>query len=913
MTALSPGLRPARLLRPARPRERDGRLSVGRRRPADPARPSPSPHPSGFRFVRLARAGACALAAAMALLLGAATAQAHDEGATGHVHLELGTDRGCFSCAHAPTGTAEPGPGSGEITLRWQPPTTGPTGNFEKWQIYAREQSTGNVISPRGSSHNANARTYTITGLKSNVIWTVGIAMFRRTGSDSVWAGDIAQARLQSPTITADAGDDVTVRAGARVALDGTDSRTYRSGATLTYAWTQTAGPTVTLDDATSATPAFIAPSVSASTDLTFSLTVDDGTSSATDTVTVTVLPSRVVSATVDGNKLSVTFDTALDPNSRPASSAFEVTAVNSGPSRIIAGTHALVTISGSTVMATLSAAVTGDERVTVRYDKPATSPLKDTSNNALASFADQAATNANLVDETGPAFVSATANGATVTITFDEALDESRTVDGFGFQRTLDGRSAGGDAIGTGVSISGRTATVTFGSAARHGQTVEVRYRLVTNRAERVTDLSGNEAPAFPDKSVTNNTPPAFSSATVNGSALTVTFDGELDEDAVPAASVFTVKRRRSGTETTVALAATDPVSVDGKEVTLALAEAVRDTDTVTVAYAAPATGDKLQDADKLNLPVTGFGDTKTATNNTPADETGPAFVSATANGATVTITFDEALDGSGTVDGFGFQRTLDGRSAGGDAIGTGVSISGRTATVTFGSAARHGQTVEVRYRLVTNRAERVTDLLGNEAPAFPDKSVTNNTPPAFESATVNRSALTVTFDGGLDTGSVPAGSAFTVKATRGGTERDVELAGTTPVSISGSAVTLALAEAVLRIDTVTVAYAAPATGNKLQDADGENHPVPNFTAKTATNATPADETGPAFVSAEVNGATVVYTFDEPLDESVTLNPQAFSVAHGTSGASGQSASISGRTVTITVLAENAPGTARQ
>ena len=52
---------------------------------------------------------------------------------------------------------------------------------------------------------------------------------------------------MATPVVAADAGDDVTVRAGARVALDGTGSL----GLTLTYAWTQTGGPTVTLDDAT--------------------------------------------------------------------------------------------------------------------------------------------------------------------------------------------------------------------------------------------------------------------------------------------------------------------------------------------------------------------------------------------------------------------------------------------------------------------------------------------------------------------------------------------------------------------------------------------------------------------------------------------------------------------------------------
>ena len=68
-----------------------------------------------------------------------------------------------------------------------------------------------------------------------------------------------------------------------------------------------------------------------------------------------------------------------------------------------------------------------------------------------------------------------------------------------------------------------------------------------------------------------------------------------------------------------------------------------------------------------------------------------------------------------------------------------------------------------------------------------------------------------------------MPAASAFTVKATRGTTERDVALAATGAVDVDGATVTLTLAEAVLpaAVDTaVTVAYAAPATG-KLQDAD--------------------------------------------------------------------------------------------
>ena len=72
------------------------------------------------------------------------------------------------------------------------------------------------------------------------------------------------------------------------------------------------------------------------------------------------------------------------------------------------------------------------------------------------------------------------------------------------------------------------------------------------------------------------------------------------------------------------------------------------------------------------------------------------------------------------------------------------------------------------------------------------------------------------------------------------------VSLAATNPVAVSGSGVTLTLAEAVRNGDTVTVAYTAPGTGAVLQDADNAKNPVPDFTAQAVTNNTPADTTPP-------------------------------------------------------------------
>ena len=89
---------------------------------------------------------------------------------------------------------------------------------------------------------------------------------------------------------TANAGDDRAVNEGEPVTLDGSGS-SDADGTISAHLWTQTAGPTVDLAGADTASPTFDAPPVTADTDFTFSLTVtdNDGAASAADTVTITV------------------------------------------------------------------------------------------------------------------------------------------------------------------------------------------------------------------------------------------------------------------------------------------------------------------------------------------------------------------------------------------------------------------------------------------------------------------------------------------------------------------------------------------------------------------------------------------------------------------------------------------------
>jgi hypothetical protein len=102
---------------------------------------------------------------------------------------------------------------------------------------------------------------------------------------------------------TAQAGADQTVASGAAVTLDGSASSANDAGQGLTYQWSQTGGPAVTLSGTATASPAFTAPVLaigSAAAALTFTLTVSDGTDSATDTVAVTVLADANTPPTAD-------------------------------------------------------------------------------------------------------------------------------------------------------------------------------------------------------------------------------------------------------------------------------------------------------------------------------------------------------------------------------------------------------------------------------------------------------------------------------------------------------------------------------------------------------------------------------------------------------------------------------------
>jgi subtilisin family serine protease len=100
---------------------------------------------------------------------------------------------------------------------------------------------------------------------------------------------------LFTPSVPfARAGADRIVGRGAAVVLDGSASSSSRGGIT-NHSWRQTAGPAVALTGASAATATFTAPSVTASTKLSFRLRVTDAAGTfASSGVNVTVVPAAL-------------------------------------------------------------------------------------------------------------------------------------------------------------------------------------------------------------------------------------------------------------------------------------------------------------------------------------------------------------------------------------------------------------------------------------------------------------------------------------------------------------------------------------------------------------------------------------------------------------------------------------------
>ncbi|HEX6788597.1 MAG TPA: invasin domain 3-containing protein [Gaiellaceae bacterium] len=239
-------------------------------------------------------------------------------------------------------------------------------------------------------------------------------------------------------------------------------------------------------------------------------------------------------------------------------------------------------------------------------------------------------------------------------------------------------------------------------------------RYQLV------VTDNVGNQftAGSASVAQIPDTTPPAFVSAATNvaGTQLTVTMSEALDTAATTPASAFTL------TYNGVAQPTPSGISISGSTVTLDLVNAPDNSQVVRVTYTQPSSaGDRVRDlATPTENETASFGPVAVA-NNTP-DTVAPSVTSASVNGATVTLVFDEALAGAAP-DPTAFTVTA---GATGRAV-TNVVMSGNVVTLTLASPVSSADTVNVAYAVPALNA--LHDGTGNTTAPF-TRAAANQTP---------------------------------------------------------------------------------------------------------------------------------------------------------------------------------------
>ncbi len=234
----------------------------------------------------------------------------------------------------APTANAGPDQSVTELaTVTLSASGTDPEG---QGLTYTWSQVSGPVVALSDASSTSPQFTAPDRIANTTLVFQVAVSDGVNTSVDTV--SILVNADNDAPSV--DAGSDQSVAEGDHVSLAAAASDP--EGQSLTYTWTQTAGPAVTLTGGSTATPSFDAPNYVSNTTLTFRVAVSDGTSTTYDTVSVLVNADNdacVVDAgsnqVVNENAVVALHATASDPEGQTLTYAWTQV---SGPSVAITG-----------------------------------------------------------------------------------------------------------------------------------------------------------------------------------------------------------------------------------------------------------------------------------------------------------------------------------------------------------------------------------------------------------------------------------------------------------------------------------------------------------------------------------------------------------------------------------------------
>ena len=405
---------------------------------------------------------------------------------------------------------------------------------------------------------------------------------------------------------------------------------------------------------------------------------------------------------------------------------------------------------------------------------------------------------------------------------------------------------------------------------------------------ADVISDAAGNYFPGILNDYRwtfqtlgSDTTPPALSSATIDGAMVLLTYNEPLDEASVPYASNFYVTVDDVPRQV-------NAVSVTGSQVTLTLQSGVGAGQTVKLSY---TVGDvPLRDLSANNAAAIAGRAVTNATSTAL-----PQPVSGSIAGSTLTLVFNKALQSVSSSASSQFTVKVNGTTV----PVSGLTVSGMNVVLTLNADVSAGQTVTVSY---TPGSYPLQDGSGNAVAAFSNFAIQSSgtgavdtTPPTFSSASVSGNVLTLKYNEALNASLVPPRTNFSVLAN--GVSVPV-----TAVSVSGNSVVLTLSSTVDASSTVYVTYipGSPAISDQAGNAAA---------ALTNYRVVSSSSTAATLSSASVSGTLLTLTFSAGLSSSSVPNVLQFAVYADSTYVKVNKVSISGATVTLTLGTPVQPG----
>ena len=310
----------------------------------------------------------------------------------------------------------------------------------------------------------------------------------------------------------------------------------------------------------------------------------------------------------------------------------------------------------------------------------------------------------------------SAAVDGSILTLTYNETLDTGATLPASAFAVNVNETSR--SIMGAGVG--GSSVLLLLSPAVETGDTVTVDYTAPDGQ-DFIRDSQGRKAESFSGRAVTNNTAssgtlktvPAQTPGSPNSLKVVRHESGKLmatwaapDSGSDPTGYTLQWKEAGNGWETQ------DSVSQADMKGTSHLITGL--TDGVEYAVRVIAFRDDSESAPSREVTAT------------PRETTPPSPSSVSVNGATLTVTFDEALAEVQAPASTAFAVTVAGNNRGVSA----AAVSGSAVALTLVTAVSEGDAVTVDYTAPTGEsAARLQDLAGNAAASFSGLAAGNDT----------------------------------------------------------------------------------------------------------------------------------------------------------------------------------------